>query len=381
MLSRRRQLAAKIESSEGVAETLAAADAKLLVYDSKVSFDPEMYRRNPVRSSMSSIAQLVGKRSGSLSFRLEMRGSGTAITEPEWSKLLKASGFACNSVRSFTIGAVTNGPFLHGETVAGGTSLATGRVIINTATGASAILIVVLTGTFQSGEVLTGNISGATATTSSTGTVVSKAWELDSSTSVPSLTIGSYEDGVRKLLRGCRGHVKFGFKSGEPGMMDFDFRGVEAGVADTALLSGIAHESTVPPIFLNAAFTIDAYAAKVGELDLDIATTLASRDDINNDRGILSYIIANRQITGSYNPEMVLAATHDFHTKWFGGTEMVLDFIVGTTTGNKFRIYAPKVQYTAVADEDRDSLAIAKSNFELNSHLSLGDTELCIIQL
>ena len=39
MLTRKRQLAAKIEAVEGVAETLVAADAKLLVYNPKVSFD------------------------------------------------------------------------------------------------------------------------------------------------------------------------------------------------------------------------------------------------------------------------------------------------------------------------------------------------------
>ncbi len=42
MLTRKRQLAVKIEAAEGTVETLAAADAKILVYNPKVSFDIAM---------------------------------------------------------------------------------------------------------------------------------------------------------------------------------------------------------------------------------------------------------------------------------------------------------------------------------------------------
>ena len=87
MLTRKRQLAAKIEAVEGTAETLAAADAKLLVYDPKVSFDVAMFERNPARPSFSNIGKTPGKRTGGISYRLELRGSGTAATVPEWGKL------------------------------------------------------------------------------------------------------------------------------------------------------------------------------------------------------------------------------------------------------------------------------------------------------
>ena len=53
MLIRKRQLAAKIEAVEGVAETLLAADAGILVnFSPKASYDPQMYQRDPVRASL-----------------------------------------------------------------------------------------------------------------------------------------------------------------------------------------------------------------------------------------------------------------------------------------------------------------------------------------
>lgn len=380
MLTRKRQLAAKIEAAEGTAETLAAADAKILVYNPKVSFDIAMSERNPARPSFSNIAKIPGKRPAALSFRLELRGSGAAVTAPEWAKLLQACGFGVNALKSMDIGVVTNGPFQHGETITGGTSAATGRVVINTADGAAAIMFVSISGTFQSGETITGETSTATAVTSSAPAAIGNEFKLISE-NIPSLTQGSYEDGVRKLLKGSRGKVKLGFKSGEPVFLDFEFQGVEAGITDTAFLNGVTYESTKPPVFLNALFSVDAYSAKIGEMDIDVANTLAVRDDVNDPRGILSFAITGRGVSGSFNPEMVSCAAHDFHSKWFQGIEMIVDFTVGSVVGNKFRFYVPRAQYTKVEDEDRDGLQLAKSSFNLNGSLSSGDDELTILAL
>lgn len=380
MLMRKRQLAAKLESVEGTAETLAAADAKLLVYNPKVSHDIDLFTRDPARSSYSSIAKISGKRPAGLGFRLELRGSGTKTTDAEWIKLLKACGFASSSLLSINIGAITSGPFQHGETITGGTSNAVGRVIINTATGASKVYYVAVgTVNFQSGEVLTGAVSGATATTSATPATEGKEYRPVTS-SVSSLTMGCYEDGILKTIKGARGNVKFGFKSGEPVMLDFSFQGVEAGIADTALLSGITHETTKPPALLSASLLIDTYSARIGELNIDINNVLGSRDDINDARGLLSFQINGRTIAGAFNPEMVLVATYDFFAKYIANTEIVLDFTVGATTGNKFRFYAPRLMITKLDDEERDGMQLVKCSFDLNGSIN-GDDDLSIIQL
>jgi hypothetical protein len=276
------------------------------------------------------------------------------------------------------IGAVTNGPFQHGETITGGTSGAKGRVVINTANGSPSIYFVSISGTFQSAETITGGTSGATATTSSVPATAGNELK-PISDNIPSLTQGSYEDGVRKLLKGSRGRVKFGFKSGEPVLLDFDFQGVEAGVSDLSFLADVTYENTKPPVFLTALFSVDAYSAKIGEMDIDVGNTLAVRDDVNDPRGILSFAITARNVTGSFNPEMVSCAAHDFHAKWFSGAEMVVDFTVGQAAGNKFRFYVPRAQYTKVDDEDRDGLQLAKSTFSLNGSLLYGDDELSIL--
>lgn len=379
MLIRKRQLAAKIEGTEGTAETLTAAEAKFLVYNPKVAHEIEMFTRDPVRSSFSGMGKIAGKRPAGLSFRLELRGSGTKTIDPAWITLLKGCGFESNVLKSINIGAITGGPFQHGETITGGTSAGKGRVIFNTATGATKVYYVVITGILQTGEVLTGGTSAATSTSS--GAPVTEGQEYRPiSTNVSSLTLGCYEDGVLKLIKGARGNVKFGFKSGEPVMLDFSFQGVEAGITDVALLTAIAHETQKPPSLLSATLLLDAYAARIGEMNISVNNTLAARDDINDSRGLLSFQITDRNISGEFNPEMVTVATYDFFTKFFGNTDITLALNAGAATGNMFKFYSPRLQITKINDEDREGLQLAKCSFDLNGSVN-GEDEFSFVQL
>ena len=381
MLTRKRQLAVKEEVAEGSAETLSASDAGIQVkYYPKANYDPEMYQRDIVRSSLTKLGKLTGKRSAGLEFSLELKGSGAVDTEPEWAEIIKACGFDINDLEKITVGAITSGPFEHGETITGGTSGAQGRVVIETSTGTATLFYVAVSGTFEDSETITGSTSGASATS---GSAPSNAGhELKpTSDSVPSVTMGLYEDGVRKLLKGCRGTVKFNFKIGEPVSADFSFMGVEAGVSDVSLLSGLSFNQTVPPVLLNATMLCDDISLNVGEVEIDIANTLAAKDKISDSKGILSYMITGRDSQGSFNPEMVSVATHDFFGKWFNNTTIAMDLEYGETEGNKFRFYMPSIEYNKIDDGDRDGIQLAQVGFDITGSIDPGDDEIAILLL
>ncbi|MCK9555014.1 phage tail tube protein [bacterium] len=379
MLTRKRQLAVKEESIEGTAETLLAVNAGIQVkYYPKANYDPEMYQRDIVRSSLTKLGKLTGKRSAGLEFSLELKGAGDIENEPEWADIIKACGFEINSLQKITIGAITSGPFQHGETIIGGSSGAQGRVVIETSTGTTTLYYVAISGTFENSETITGSTSEATATTGSVpGTAGQEIKPI--SDNVTSVTMGLYEDGVRKLLKGCRGTVKFNFKIGEPVSADFSFMGVEAGVSDASLLSGLSFDQTVPPVLLNATMLCDDISLNVGEVEIDIANTLAPKDKISDSKGILSYMITGRDAQGSFNPEMVSVATHDFFGKWFNNTPVVMDLEYGETAGNKFRFYLPAVIYNKVDDNDRDGIQLAQTGFDITGSIDPGDDELAIL--
>ncbi len=381
MLTRLRQLAGKIEASEGVAETLANTDAKNFVIEPKVDFDPEKFEQDLALSTFNTVQQLVGKRPGRMTFKLPLKGSGVAATAPDWGKYFQASACGVNLLKSINIGAVTGGPFKHGEIITGGTSAGKGRVIINTATGASAILYVVTSGTLQSGETITGDISGATATTSSSPTTVGNVIE-PISLSIPSLTLaGQHDNVVRKTLKGARGKFDLGFKVGQPVIAGFDFMGVESGIVDAALFSSIPNEPAIPPVFINTTYLIDSYAMKISGMDLSFDNTIVGRDDPASDRGLASFVITHGGVVkGSFDAEMVSVATYDFYTKMTGQSQVVLDTgVIGGTSGNKFRFYAPYLQIIDVKDEDRNGIHVAKCAFVLNGSQAKGNDQWALI--
>ena len=98
MLKIRRVIVAKIETTEGVAETLAAADGGILAINPTVDENPETIKRDGIVSaSMSQFSDLTGKKPAKLTFSVEIKGAGAAYSasvKPALSPYLRACGFA-----------------------------------------------------------------------------------------------------------------------------------------------------------------------------------------------------------------------------------------------------------------------------------------------
>lgn len=104
-LGRRMVLAAKIEAVEGTPETLANADANLLIYDAEFEPSLDQFERAPLAADLSQFGPIAGKVSGTMRFKAELKGSGTAGTAPAIGKLLMACG------ASQTLVAVTSATY------------------------------------------------------------------------------------------------------------------------------------------------------------------------------------------------------------------------------------------------------------------------------
>lgn len=90
----RAQLAAKIESVEGVAETLTAAEAKIRVKNLALDYEAPFERDESVSSSLSPFTGTVsGPREATLTFEVDIHGSGSNGTAPAWYTLMSAMGW------------------------------------------------------------------------------------------------------------------------------------------------------------------------------------------------------------------------------------------------------------------------------------------------
>ncbi|MBU2487940.1 MAG: hypothetical protein KKA60_00970 [Proteobacteria bacterium] len=122
LVTQRAQIAAKVEASEGTAESLSASEAILA---GAWEFEPEiaMTARPAASASLSPFPRVAGGRRAKVSFAVEVKGSGAAGTAPEVSALLRGCGFsetveagvsvayapASSSIPSLTIGAYCDG--------------------------------------------------------------------------------------------------------------------------------------------------------------------------------------------------------------------------------------------------------------------------------
>jgi hypothetical protein len=383
LLSRKQQIALKVEGTEGTAVTLGAAGAKMLCYDPSFSADIGLHERNPCRSSLTPLTKIPGRQAAGLSWRTELKGSGVVATRPAWDAALRCCGFTSAAVSTIACGTIAGGPFLPGETITGSSSGGTGRVVGQIDDGDAAISYVPTSGAtvFNADDVFTGGTSAATCAASA-GPAASKGYEYrPASSGVPSCSAARFKDGMKAKIHGARGNVAIDAKAGEPAFLAFNFEGVYSGVSDKALLSP-TYETTSPPAFLNAQSVISGLTAVFTTANLDMQNTLAAREDANATKGIKSVIISARAPRLTLDPEMELVATEDYYGELVAATAGRWYAEIGSTAGNKIVIAVPRTQYGGVDEGDREGIATA--NLEINcvtNSIDLGDNEVQIAML
>ena len=318
--TKKRVLAAKVESEEGTAETLAESDGGLLVSELKWSLNIEQVARDFLTDTLSKIQPVPGKRSGSFSFTTELRGKSTAFSTsnvPEIGKYLMACGFS---------------------------------EVVDDTSGFETV-------TYE---------------------------PISDATNIPTLTMAIYNDGRTVQLRGCRGTASFECNNGEYSKATFEFSGMITSVVDASSLAvDLTDEIALnPPLLLGASFSMDdgtnTHAAKISSLSVDMANTVTMREDMSQEHGYFTAIITDRNPTGKIDPEFEVESTYPFLGNWLDGQTAAISFNYGATQYNQIAFAIPKATTTGITDSDREDLAVADMDFELNT-AGAGDDEISIV--
>lgn len=95
MITRRKVISIKEETTDGTDATPANTNANMVVFDQKFNPDIKMYERPQMSSTLSSMSPTFGARSAQISFRAELKGSLVTYvtTLPAIVTALKACGF------------------------------------------------------------------------------------------------------------------------------------------------------------------------------------------------------------------------------------------------------------------------------------------------
>jgi hypothetical protein len=368
MRTSKRQFAAKVETTPGTAETITSSEVLVRIRDGD-TIEPnfEAIDSQEVQATSSKRPNLIGRRTLGFKVSYLLRGPGGLSTDPAAKPLLEASMLKGYDLQKISIGAITTGPFVDGETITGGTSAATGRVFRNTANGASEIKYFALTNTFQSGEVITGGTSTATATTSSTPSANGMVFQpADSdfgvSDSKHHVTAKLLQDGYQWTARGCLADLTMQFRNGHPCTISQSFLGAYSSSGDEALLTLATYpeESVAAPRFLNASLKFGVYSpSDVVDFSLEYPISPEAREDANDSAGdgvrFADYQREHPRLR--LDPAMVSAATYNYFSTMFAGTTFAMEWVLGSTSGSTWTFYADTAQFVNLGAGARRNLA------------------------
>lgn len=224
LLPRKNTLLAGIEDVEGVAKTLSSSHAQLAL-DLTTQIEQEMIPRNAASATLSREKDNIATGGTSFDFGIDARGSGTTTVEPQWGPLMRACGLRHYStfLVRLVIGAVTNGPFLPGQTVVGASSGGSGKVVSITADGTTELFVLQVAGEIGFTDPETVAVAGGASATCSFVNTGGQLYKPTSTTASTIATSGSWTGS------GTIGEVIVGGTSGAKAVLIAGATGTPAG--------------------------------------------------------------------------------------------------------------------------------------------------------
>ena len=372
-LTRKSQFLAKIQSVAGTAETLAAADGKVRV-NVGMGFDYQAPKivRDIARASLSPLGMIASTKAGAITLRTEINTPDTMTSLPEHETLLRASGHVVDVVKRIAIGAITSGPISRGATLTGGTSSGTGRLVLDATNGDTHLYYVPISGTLQSGEVITGT-GGATCTSS--GAPASYGASVRPLSTFPDFITARYEnDGYAWSVRDAVADMSFEIEASKQGFFDFAILGAKGTFGTLAMTSSISYDTGEPPILQNAGLTIGSSFQPVFSkvsFAQNNKNVLRQNGNAAGTTGIEGARITGREPKFKITLEHVVAATKDFFANYDASTKEAIKFQCGTTVGKRFFFFAPLAEISALPIGDAEGIRTLEVEFLLTSTASV----------
>jgi len=317
ILAREKQLVVSVEATKGTAETITNADVAILAEDVTYSISNEEIVRDPLRSTLAKYNSIPGPTIATVTARVEMKGSGTATTEPEWGTLLKGCGFKVSGGTDDIIYELTSADadsdtltiaVFEGGTTAANKYLCKGARG-NVSFDADANGIMYMTFTF------TGIHETYVASTALTGL--------------------TYDSTMPQPFRNTSTTLTF----------------------DTSPWSDSVFST----------------------FSLDMNNEVTLRQNANATDGLSYAIITNRDPGGSIDFDQVLQSDEDLLSHITTPTTASLAFDLGSAAGNKISWAAPALQVLDIDPGDRDGVATHTASFKLR-YSSSDDDELTLTQ-
>jgi hypothetical protein len=361
LLTRRTAILSKIESQYASDASPDGSDAVLIRNLSVTPIEADVVSRDLIRPYLGNSDQLLAQTRVSLSFEVEMAGSGAAGTAPRFDSLLRACGMAVTTTAAAITGTAQAG-------AAGSITLASGASAIDNIYVGMVISITAGTGNGSVGVITAynGSTKVATVQASTAAFAPNDTSEYSISANVgykpvssefESASIYVYVGGeVLHKITGCRGTFSLNAAVNEIPVINFEMTGIYNSPTDTAAPS-VAYTNQATPLIFKAgnasAFSLMSYTGCLQSLSFNIANETVYRELVGCTKNIM---ITNRAPAGDVVIEAPKMAEKDFFTIANDDTNGKISFLHGTAAGNRVTLTAPKVDITNPAYEDQDGI-------------------------
>jgi hypothetical protein len=316
MLTQKSLLLAKIETTANTDAVPSPTTDAILVYNPSFSNKVNFIERTLVRDDLSPYPAVVGSQVGTVSFDLEVHGSGSPGVAPKWAlALLPACGMTGISIPA---GSQGSNPL---EYAFNPTSDASG-------------------------------------------------------TPMKTVTLYVYYDGILQKVTGAMGTWSINGQAGGIAKISFTFTGTYAGTSDAVLPDSAFNftDPTPPIVQLSNLGLGSSFDLVVDTFKLDIGNQIQERTDVNGPQGLRGVRITDRKPSGSLDPESTLEGNHPFWANQSNGVLEALALRIGQAAGNRMTVTCPKIQTTGISYQDRKG--IRAYNLTVNPRRNNGNDEI-----
>lgn len=375
---------AKIEGTEGTAESLTTATDSMPVQPVTVDLGEQTITSNEAQASIIVGQTTVTRFDPRANVVATMRGSGSVATAPRISPLIRVSGFAeqtlavLPSSSTFTAASGTTKTIVVDRSSGTGTQLAAtnallaaqlvGRVMTLSTNPSTPRDVVIVKATVSGNNVTITFGETLAAAADNTTTAVVKAGTLyQPTTTVPTLTANIYRDGKMIALIGCRAKASFALPGSEPPTWTADLGGTFSAESDASVPSD-ADFSSLPaePIWRNGRAWIDYLETGCSNLSIDMQTQSTKYLNPNLTYGVDREILTQQNPGGTLNLNDKLVAYHDVVTKLAANT--LMPFVAVTdmsgSAGSRLAVAIPNLKILKAGGGDREGIIESALNFQ-----------------
>lgn len=362
LFTRRTAILTKIESpTYGVDSSPVGGDALLVRNLNVTPIEADTVSRDLIRPYFGNYEQLLTNTRVSLTFEVEMAGSGTAGTAPRFDSLLRACGMSATTTGTAVTGSAVAGA-AGSITLAAGASgtdnIYRGMIIsITSGTGNGHVgLITSYTGSSKIAlvEPITATFVPAASSGYSIGANVGYK---PVSSSFESATLYAYVGGeLLHKITGVRGTFGLNCTVNEIPVISFEMTGIYNAPTATSVPAVTYTNQAIPEIWKagnTAAVEVLDYNACVQSLSFNMANETVYRELVQCTKEVL---ITNRAPAGEAVIEVPALGTKDYFAAAITESTGKLTMAHGTAAGKYVGLVAPKIDITNPSYSDQDGI-------------------------